>query len=192
RLAGSRNRVEFPRELPGRGVERADPAAVVPEPVAAGEALQHLAVNDDRSRIRGVALRAIGNRRAPDLFPGAGVERHEMRVGRRPYPSDPQILARVARDRPELTGAPALLGAPRHEPAARIGVAEHLVRDRHVVLHFTGHGEAGWSVHSRDAALTRRSPRRGSRDPRRRLARGRWRAALSARSTAAGIRLAAG
>ena len=99
-LTGPRDRVEFPRQHSGRGVERADPAAVVSEAVAAGEPLQHLAFDHDRSRVRRVPLGPVGNGRRPHLPAGAGVERHEMGVGRRH-----EHLVVVERDIPHRRGA---------------------------------------------------------------------------------------
>ena len=45
----------------------------------------------------------------------------------------------------ERAVAPGLVVAADHEPVAGIGMQQHLVGDRHVVLDFAGNGDASWS-----------------------------------------------
>ena len=57
-------------------------------------------------------------------------------------PRELQVLHVGARDLVERAVAPALIVAAHHQPVARIGIAQHRVGDRRVVLHLAGDGEA--------------------------------------------------
>ena len=59
-----------------------------------------------------------------------------------PAPDELQLLDVAGRDLRQRTVAPALIVAARHQPVAWILIAQHLVGDRHVVLHGARYGEA--------------------------------------------------
>ena len=224
RLAGSRDRVEFPQLLAGCRIVPADPAAVVPVPIASDKAVDDDAFDHDGAGGVCVALRAVGNGRRPHLFAGACVERDEPRVGcrdehpvlvdrhvahrgdpsrlvrahmvfpnelagsrverldeiqrvgeihdavvndgrrlvglafvHRPGPCELQLLDVVARDLRERTVTPALIITARHQPVAGIRAAQHLVGDRHVVLHLAGESDPQRAGGCRAAASGRRA-----------------------------------
>ena len=83
RLAGLRDRVEPPDLLAGGGVVRADEAFLFAIGLAGAEALDHLALGDERAAAgRVIALRAVADDGLPDGLAGSGIERDEMRVAR--------------------------------------------------------------------------------------------------------------
>ena len=209
-LAGVRQRVELPGELPGRGVVGADEAAVGAEARAALQPLDHLAARHDRTARVREPQGPVGDHRRPDVLAVARVESDQPGIGGgendlvlvdrevahrphpdlldgtdlvfpdeiarrrvdrlhdvprlhdvhraavddrhvlvradvvpdRPDPRQPQVLHVVAGDLGERAVAPRLVVAARHQPVARRRIAQHLVGDRHVVLHFTTHGQA--------------------------------------------------
>ena len=64
----------------------------------------------------------------------------------------------------ERAVAPRLIVAPRHQPVARIGIAQHRVGDRHVVLDLARHREAA-SPGAASGALGSLAPRRAAASP---------------------------
>ena len=60
----------------------------------------------------------------------------------RPDPRQLQLLDVVACDLGQRAVAPALVVAPRHQPVARIRIAQHLVGHGNVVLHLARDGDA--------------------------------------------------
>ena len=109
-----------------------------------------------------LALRAVAV--FPDQLAGLAVDRlhdvagvveiddavvHERRglVGaafvHRPDPLQAQILDVVGGDLVERAVVRGVVVAPDHQPVAGIGIAQHRVGDRDVVLHFAGDGDAG-------------------------------------------------
>src|SRR5262249_29262303 len=118
RLALMRDRVELPRQLAGRDVDGADPAAVAGEALAAAQPLQHVALDRDRSAGGEVAFLGIADAGFPEQPPGPRVDRHHARVaaGKQNLVLRDREAARSALTRP-LFGAGALFPDQRARPA---------------------------------------------------------------------------
>ncbi len=71
-----------------------------------------------------------------------------------PAPHELQFLRVGRRDLRERAVAPPLIVSPRHQPVARILIAQHLVGDRRVVLHCPCDGDAERSCIRRCAAAS--------------------------------------
>ena len=80
RLAGVGHGVELPGQRAGPGVVGADEAALGLVALAAAEALDHLALHDDRAAGVGEALVGVGDHRGPHHRAGARVEGDHLGV----------------------------------------------------------------------------------------------------------------
>ena len=73
--------VKLPRQRARLGIVGADETALLAVAVAAAESLNDLPLHDDRATRIPEALAAVGNHRGPHRLAGAGVERHQPRIG---------------------------------------------------------------------------------------------------------------
>ena len=78
-------------------------------------------------------------------------------------PGQAQIPHVVAIDLRQRAVVPGLIIAADHQPVARIGVQQHLVGHRHVILHFAAQREAGRGPATRAAAAAPSSSPEGGR-----------------------------
>src|SRR6185503_19236515 len=121
-LAGPRNGVEAPRALPGLRVVGVDEAADAV--LAAGDADNHLVLDDERRDGGRVPLREVFERRVPDDRAGLHVERQQVRVERRheeAIAEDAESPVDEAAARGEAAGRRQLaLVTPDFPPGARV------------------------------------------------------------------------